>query len=178
MSRVVVTILLLFFSLSGFSQHLGSTDWVTEEDFRVDEAIIVENILWLEENPFATESNDTKAISQYVLDWLTETPYVYVTLDEIFTERIINNKRYKYGDKFLVTYLFGKSAYIIQNPGDKSEVNASTRGVVGMVKVYDELLKVDLKAYNRTLELYRGLYEDGVLEDYVREQLESRGMGS
>ena len=77
---------------SSIAQFLGETGWTTEEEFRSVEERIVENILWLEENPFATDANDTKAISQYVLDWLTETPYISVTLDQIFTDKISNNK--------------------------------------------------------------------------------------
>jgi len=156
---------------------LGESGWVTEEEFRGVEEEILENILWLEENPFATESNDTKAISQYVLDWLTETPYISVTLDQVFTDGITSNKKYKYNDKLLITYLFGKSAYLIQNPQDKSEVNASTRGVIGMVKVYDELIKSDLKAYNRTMETYQDLYTKGNLEEYVQARLAELGIG-
>ena len=176
--KAIITISLIFLPFLGEAQFLGEKGWITEEDFRSVENQIIENIIWLEENPFATETNDTKAISEYVLDWLTETPYVSVTLDEIFTEKIVKNKKYKYWDKFLVTYLFGKSAYVIQNPDENSEVYASVRGVVGMLKVYNELMKVDLKAYNHTLELYRDYYNNGTLESYVRAELESRGMGS
>ena len=178
LNKLIITIVLLTFKTALFAQYLGHTDWSSEDDFRAVEDKIVENIIWLEENPFATDANDTKAISQYVLDWLTETPYLSVTLDQVFTERIDTNKKYKYEDKLLISYLFGKSVYVIQNPEDNSEINASTRGIVGMVKVYNELLKADLKAYNRTMEFYRDLYEQGILEDHVREKLQELGIGS
>jgi hypothetical protein len=176
MYRVLLTTLLLCIAYSSIAQFLGETGWTTEEEFRSVEERIVENILWLEENPFATDANDTKAISQYVLDWLTETPYLSVTLDQIFTDKISNNKKYKYSDKLLITYLFGKSAYVIQKPQDENEVNACTRGVVGMVKVYNELIKSDLKAYNRSLEIYQDLYDQGILEKYVRDKFDELGI--
>ncbi|NNF23124.1 MAG: hypothetical protein HKN67_14385 [Saprospiraceae bacterium] len=174
--RTIFTIFLLFTWVGGSAQFLGETGWDSEEEFRSVEDKIIENIIWLEENPFATESNDTKAITQYVLDWLTETPYVSVTLDEVFTDGVTNNKKYKYADKLVITYLFGKSVYVIQNPEDNSQVNASTRGVIGMVKVYEELIKSDLKAYSRTMETYQNLYQNGNLEEYVRIKLEELGI--
>lgn len=177
MVKIILTISSIFLISGVSAQNLGESGWVTEEEFRGVEEEILENILWLEENPFATESNDTKAISQYVLDWLTETPYISVTLDQVFTDGIASNKKYKYNDKLLITYLFGKSAYVIQNPQDKSEVNASTRGVIGMVKVYEELIKSDLKAYNRTMETYQNLYTEGNLEEYVQARLAELGIG-
>ena len=177
MVKIILTISFIFLISGVSAQYLGESGWVTEDEFRGVEKEILENILWLEENPFATESNDTKAISQYVLDWLTETPYISVTLDQVFTDGIASNKKYKYNDKLLITYLFGKSAYVIQNPQDKSEVNASTRGVIGMVKVYEELIKSDLKAYNRAMETYQNLYANGNLEAYVQARLAELGIG-
>jgi len=177
-SQILTLIVLFLITITCDAQYLGSTDWQSEEDFRADEKKIIDNVLWLEENPFATESNDTKAITEYVLEWLEQTPYISVTLDRIFTERITRSKKYKYGDKFLITYLFGKSLYVIQNPEDKSEINSAVRGVEGMIKVYIELLKADSKAFNRRLEFYKGLYERGGLEEYVRDEFEQRGIGT
>ena len=178
MIKLIFTILFCYIVIASYAQYLGPTDWENEEDFRLVEDKIIEDILWLEENPFATEINDTKAITEYVLEWLKYAPYISVTLDEVFTESITRNKKYKYGDKFLVTYLFGKSVYTLQNPDDGSEVNAAARGVEGMIKVYIELLRTDSKAFNRSLEYYRSLYERGGLTDYVREQFEKRGIGN
>jgi len=178
MRKISITVFLFIVGITiSFGQSIGRTDWISEEDFREDESIIVDNILWLEENPFATEANDTKAISEYVLQWLTEAPHLSVRLDEVFTDGIVK-KKYKYGDKMLVTYLFGKSVYTIENQEESSEVNASVRGLVGMLKVYQELLKVDLKAYNKTLDFYSDMHDKGNLDDYVRNLLESRGFGS
>lgn len=176
--KILTPILLFFISITCDAQSLGSTDWQSEEEFRSVEKTIIDNVLWLEENPFATESNDTKAITEYVLKWLERTPYISVTLDQIFTERITRSKKYKYGDKFLITYLFGKSLYVIQHPEDTSEINAAVRGVEGMIKVYNELLKADSKAFNRSLEYFKSLHERGGLEEYVSEQFEQRGIGT
>ena len=149
--------------------------WETESDFREAEPNVIENIVWLEEHPLATESNDTKAISEYVIQWLSETPYVTVRLDEVFTSTIINDRRYKYADKFRVTYLFGKSLYVMTNPGGDEEALACKRGVEGMVKVYEELLKFDSEAQHDELDKYLRLLGNDQLESYVRDQLEESG---
>jgi hypothetical protein len=149
------------------SQQIGPANWKTESDFRAEEQNVAANILWLEENPIATGQNDTKAITEYVLKWLTDTPYLSITLDAVFLENIVNQRKFKYGEKFRVTYLFGKAIYHIENQDQINEVEASTRGIIGMVKVYNELRKFDPSIRNRTLEKYTKMYSSGRLQSYV-----------
>jgi len=175
MKSTGISILLLIFAGFTHAQHLGPMDWESEQDYRDAEQSVLINILWLEENPFATDENDTKTISNYILKWISETPYISVTLDQVFTAGIVNSKKYKYSDKFQVTYLFGKSLYVIENPDDPNEVEASVRGLAGMVKVYREILKIDSDAKNRNLELYKNLYESERLKEYVASQLKNVG---
>ena len=165
--------LLMIFQVAQ-SQTVGGMTWQSEEDFRAAEPNVIENIVWLEEHPLATESNDTKAISEYVIQWLSETPYVTVRLDEHFTAPIVNDKNYKYADKFRVTYLFGKSLHAMTNPNYEAAV-ACQRGVEGMVKVYEELLKFDSEAQHRELDKFLRLAGNQQLEAYVRDQLEESG---
>lgn len=146
-------------------------NWQTEEDFRSAESSILEKILWLEDNPMATASNDTKSISEYILSWLSNAQYMSVTFDEVFFDGLSNNKKYKFGEKFRVTYLFGKSYYILKQKGDGTEVGASTRGIEGIVKVYQELKKIDPSVKHRTLEKYSRLVKYDKIEAYVENQL-------
>lgn len=173
----MIRILLLFITTSilGFNLHaqeINSQNWLTEEDFRSAENDIKQNIVWLEENPMATVSNDTKAITEYVLNWLTNVPYLSVTYDEVFLEGL-TNKKYKFGEKFRVTYLFGKSYYVITHPEDSvgSEASASARGIEGMVKVYEELIKVDPSVKNKLLDKYSRLVRQEKLYSYTEAQL-------
>ena len=154
------------------AQEITEQNWQTEEDFRLVENNIKQSIIWLEENPIATVSNDTKAITEYVLNWLANSPYVSVTYDEVFLEGL-TNKKYKFGDKFRVTYLFGKSYYVITQPEDSigKEVGASARGIEGMVKVYQELIKVDPSVRHRVLDKYSRLVRQEKLENYIETQL-------
>ena len=172
----MVFLIYLLFSGSLTAQEIGETNWVVESDFRQDEQKIANNITWLEENPFATVSNDTKAITSYVLNWVTKTPYISVTNEEVFTSGIVKNKKYKYGEKFKITYLFGKSIYTIQNQDKPNEVDACIRGLTGMIKVYEELLKQDPKAINRDLNYYRDLFYSDRLKGYVEEKLKISGI--
>ena len=145
--------------------------WQTEKDFRLAESSILEKILWLEENPMATISNDTKSISEDVLYWLSNAKYMSVTFDEVFLEGLSNNKKYKFGEKFRVTYLFGKSYFILTNKGEINEAGASIRGIEGMVKVYQELKKIDPSVKHRVLEKYSRLLKSSKIDDYVESQL-------
>jgi len=169
-----LVVMLICWSTIGYGQFVGDTNWETEEDFRSVEAEVVEDILWLEANPFASEANDTKAISGYVLEWVTNTPYISVTNETVFTESFVS-KKYKYSEKLRVTYLFGKTLYAIENQEDPDEVQASKRGIEGMVQVYEELLRVDKKAQKRELNFYQQLIETDRLEGYVVDELKAAG---
>lgn len=173
----MIRILLLFLTTItiGFNlqaQEITEQNWQTEQDFRSTENNIKQNIIWLEENPLATVSNDTKAITEYVLNWLTYVPYLSVTYDEVFLEGL-TNKKYKFSDKFRVTYLFGKSYYVITHPEDSvgDEAPASARGIEGMVKVYQELLKIDPSFKNKLLDKYSRMVRQEKLERYTETQL-------
>ena len=165
--KPIWTIFFLCLATVVMSQNIGPTDWSTESEFRAEEQNIVANILWLEEYPVATNLNDTKGITEYVLLWLTDTPYLSITLDAVFLDNIVNKKKFKYGEKFRVTYLFGKAFYHIDNQDNINEAEASTRGIIGMVKVYGELQKFDPTIRNRTLEKYSKMHSSGRLTSYV-----------
>jgi len=170
--RIVLTI--FFYSLLSvnlFAQTIGNSTWETIEDFKAEEPIIVRNIIWLENNPIATEQNDTKAMSENIISWLSNTPYISVILDGVFLENLMNNKRFKYAEKFKVTYLFGKSLYIIEHQDDLDEVKASSRGIEGMIKVYKELKQLDSSLSSAVLEKYERLRTKGKLDKYVADRL-------
>lgn len=132
----------------------------------------MEQIVWLENNPLSTTTNDTKATTQFVLSWLSGVPYVTVKYDEVFLANLTNSKKYKFGEKFRITYLFGKAYYLLENPESKDEVKASARGIEGMVTVYNFLKKVDPSAKHKLLEKYSRLVRNAKLESYVRTILE------
>ena len=161
---------LFSFNLQG--QDISNQNWQSDEDFKMAEDNVKQSIVWLEGNPISTASNDTKAISEYILNWLTNVPYLSVTYDEVFLEGL-TNKKYKFGDKFRVTYLFGKSFYVINNPEEDNgyEASASARGIEGMVKVYQELLKIDPSVKHKTLDRYSRLHRQDKLNTYTESQL-------
>ena len=152
-------------------QQIGPTGWLSEADFKAQENLMVENILWLEDNPIATNQNDTKAISEFVLLWLTENPYLSITFDEVFLENIVDRKNFKYGEKFRITYLFGKAVYHIEHQDDVDEIEARVRGIEGMVNVYLELQKFDPSIRNKMLDRYAKLYKSDRLISYVESAL-------
>jgi len=171
--RFVILSFFILSILTAYAQQVNNTSWATIEEFKAEEPVIIKNIVWLENNPIATDQNDTKALSENIINWLSNAPYLSVTLDRFFLENLINNKRFKYAEKFRVTYLFGKSLYIIQHQDNLDEVKASARGIEGMVTVYKELKQVDSSLTNFQLEKYVRLSSKGKLEKYVRGRLAS-----
>ena len=172
MYRGILIILFLFIQVICSAQQVNDQTWESEEDYRKDENVILEDILWLENNPLATATNDTKAITGYVLNWLTGTPYISVTYDEIFLSGLTNSKKYKFGEKFRVTYLLGKAYYLIQHQDKPDEARACARGIEGMVKVYTELKKVDPSVRYSLLEKYTRLSKRDRTLSYVQTMLE------
>lgn len=173
MRTLFIVFFLITIYLPGVAQTVGNLSWETIDEFKAEEPNIVKNIVWLENNPIATEQNDTKALSEYIISWLSNTPYLKVVLDGVFLESLMNNKQFKYAEKFKVTYLFGKSLYIIEHQDNPDEISASTRGVEGMVTLYKELKLVDPSLRNSVLEKYTRLSQKGKLESYVRDKLSS-----
>lgn len=173
MIRIGIFVLLILFA--GITLQAQNTDddhnWKSEDDFRNAEQAVLKKIVWLEENPIATASNDTKSLSEYVLNWLSNSPYMSVTFDEVFLEGLSNTKKYKFGEKFRVTYLFGKSYFILTHPDEDNEAAASSRGIEGMVKVYQELKKVDPSVKHRILEKYSRMVNSNKIETYAQTQL-------
>ncbi len=170
--RIIIFIAIISFgSISLFAQKVNKDSWDTLDDFKAEEPFIIKNIIWLEKNPIATEQNDTKALSENIINWLSNTTYISVILDGVFLESLMNNKRFKYAEKFKVTYLFGKSLYIIQNQNAHNEVKASTRGIIGMIRVYDELKLLDPSLSNSILEKYKRLNSKDKLEKFVADRL-------
>lgn len=167
-------LLLVFLLIAGSvtSQTLTDQDWSTEDDFRAIEPVVLENIIWLENHPLATSENDTRALTAYVLNWISKVPYLEVEYNELFISQLSNSKRYKFGEKFRVTYLLGKSYYLIDNQGDTDEAKASARGIEGMVAVYGELLKTDPSVKNSLLEKYSRLVKKDKTVEYTQSMLE------
>lgn len=173
----MIRLFLLIITTSIIGLHLQAQDisvqnWQTEKDYRLAENNVKQSIIWLEENPLATTSNDTKAITEYILKWLANAPYISVTYDEVFLEGL-TNKKYKFSDKFRITYLFGKSYYAISHPEatDGDVARASARGIEGMVRVYQELIKIDPSVKHRILEKYSKLSRQQKLNTYAETQL-------
>lgn len=176
MKKLMIVLLMTCFFSQSNAQFIGNTDWETDQEFRDVEEKISNNILWLEQNPFASETNNTKAITSFVLDWVSNVPYILVNNDNLFTESILNSKKYKYAEKFRITYLFGKTYYTIQNQDDPNESEATIRGLIGMINVYEEVLKVDKSVQHRDLENYRQLYYSEQLSSYVKTRLKVSGI--
>lgn len=170
--RKILLLLLILCSGILHGQQLSEQNWSSEEDFRKDESLVLENIVWLENHPLATASNDTKALTEYVLNWLAGTPYISVTYDEIFFSNLTNSKKYKFGEKFRVTYLLGKSYYLIENQAQPIEAKACARGIEGMVAVYSELKKVDPSVRHSLLEKYSRLAKKNKLLAFTESMLE------
>ena len=171
MQLLLISLIYIVFSTSVQAQVVRNTSWNSIEEFKAEEPNIVKNIIWLENNPTGTNQNDTKGLSENIISWLSNTPYLTVVLDGFFLENLMNNKRFKYAEKFKVTYLFGKSLYIIEHQDDWDEVQASLRGIEGMIMVYKELKKLDSSLKNSTLEKYSKMRNNGKLESYVKQRL-------
>lgn len=169
-SLLVLTLIIIPGWLS--AQQLTSQDWQTENDYREVEDIVLKNILWLESNPLSMANNDTKSLTTYVLNWLSGTPYVAVKYDEIFLSHLTDSKKYKFGEKFRITYLFGKAYYLVTNQSAPSEIESCVRGIEGMVTVYEELKKIDPEVRHARLEKYSRLAARGKLSTYVAIRLE------
>ena len=172
--RVISLALIVFISSGALAQSLPEQNWQVEEDFRRDESIVKENIIWLENNPLATATNDTKSLTEFVLAWIAEVPYISVTYDEMFLNNLTNSKKYRFGEKFRITYLLGKSYYVIDHQDDIDEAQACARGIEGMVIVYNELKKFDPSVKHALLEKYSRLVRKNKTAVYTQSIIDKK----
>lgn len=166
------TVYLIFFTFLptvALTQNIPEPpNWETEEDYKRVEDAIVENILWLEENPITKDDEKAKLVYEYVLRWLVDCTYIIVEVEGDFITPIDTN--YKYNSTMTVAYMLGKGLYAIREI-DQNRIDAVKRGVLGMIYTYNSILKSDVEAKNETLEKYKNLYGEGLLRNYIEENL-------
>jgi hypothetical protein len=169
---LIVGVILLAYNTSYSQDISGDQNWKSAKDFRKVEDKIIKNILWLESNPNIENDNNTKAVAAYVLKWLIDCPYITVNIDVDFTAEITSSS-YEYASNISIAFMFGKALYAIENQDNKSnDLDATVRGIVGMVNVYKAIktAKGDA-ANNESLEKLKKLNDEGKLKEYVENKL-------
>lgn len=168
-SIIFAFVFLIFVSSICFSQTDSLLmDWKTKEDFQKSEVNVQKFILWLEYNSPASDTALRKSVSSYVLAWLVGCPYVSISIDGNFT---LIKTNYKYEPQMLAAYMFGIGYYLIEHKDEKQDVKAIYRGIIGMLNLYETILKVEPDMTNNMLDKYKKLESKGELKKYIEDKL-------
>jgi hypothetical protein len=134
-----------------------------KKDYTKYDADVIACVNWLERTPLDKELEKRTAANAFVIKWLSGTPDVAVSLNsEIVT---------KYTDKnpqLLVLFLGGWSRYALQNNYSQDQLKGYYEGFKSMILVYRKGIAIKK---DRALEHLIKVYDEGKLEDWIKENI-------
>lgn len=133
----------------------------TAEDFKKYEPDILKCIEYMENAPVNDTSNSRKKINSFLLEWLTDVPYIHITVNSAVMKLTNENAG------FLLIFLGGWAKYSILNPDDKEMVNGYLAGIESILNSYRNGKGVNED--KAVLELIK-IQENGKLREWVVQQ--------
>jgi hypothetical protein len=130
----------------------------TEADFKKYESDILKCIDYLENAPVNDLSNNRKKINSFLLDWLSDVPYVHITINGSVLDLCKEN------GNFLIIFMGGWTKYVLLNSEDQNEKNGYFAGIETILDVYRKGNGV--KPDEKIVELIK-IQDEGKLMDWV-----------
>jgi len=119
----------------------SSIETINPNEFILFEPIMLSNVSFAEENPFAEEFGP---VSQFVSVWTSNCPYLVGQMKIDVTNYTVEWTRldgYKYQHLMTANFFLGKCAYLIENKGKKFDLAQSEyRAAESMIKGYQAIL--------------------------------------
>ena len=167
MTTKLLTIIacIVFFTAKAFSQQfeVPNATLNTKEDYVKYEKEVIAAVNWLETTPLGNEDDKRKLASAFVLQWITGSPTVTVSVGG---DLLL--KTTKKNPELLILFMGAYTRYSLQNNYDTSRVNGYIAGAKSMVALYKLGGKVKK---DKVMDEMVKAVDDGKLEDYVKEKL-------
>ena len=147
-----------------------SFEAINADEFILFEPIMLSNINFLEQNPFAEELS---VLSQFVTIWTSNCPYLGGQLNLDISNYTVDwtrlEKTYKYSSLMTVYFVIGKCAYLIENKGKKYELAKSEyRATESMIKAYKIIIANEANAQNEKMNELTKKYDKKQLELFIQ----------
>ncbi|HMC01805.1 MAG TPA: hypothetical protein VKN14_12285 [Flavobacteriaceae bacterium] len=165
MKKNLSIFLFFLFTLSLTAQNFDvPKDYSFEkaEDYSKQRNNIVKAVTWLENTPIGQETEKRKEVSAYLMQWLTGTPDVTISLNtEVITFMDCAD--------CLMVFMGSWAKYAITNKDYKNELKASIAGIESVIKLYENNKSVIKK--NKAIEKYIRLKDKGKLENDIKSKI-------
>ena len=132
------------------------------EDFRRYESDILRCIEYLEQAPVNDLSDNRRRINSFLLEWLTDVPYVQVRINSAVMDLCRENTN------FLIIFMGGWVKYSLSHSDDNEIVNGYLAGIESILRVYQRGNGV---IEDSRIEGLIVIQRNGKLRDWVLEQL-------
>jgi hypothetical protein len=118
----------------------------------------------LEEDPLGKDAKDNR---QWVIQWIVDIPDITVTECDDFFGKIPKTPR-GHMREIVSQMVISMAAYMIEHPDKvKDEQAVATAGLLGSLKTYQSILKVDPEARWPYVDKVVQMRDQGKLDDYV-----------
>jgi len=147
----------------------SSIETINPDEFKLFEPIMLSNVSFVEQNPFAQELGP---VSQFVSIWTSNNPHlggkVEIDVTNYMLEWTILGDTYKHTALMAAYYYLGKCAYLIENKGKKFDaVQSDYRATESMIRGYQAILLQE-DAENDKLNVLREKYNQKTLLKFIR----------
>lgn len=144
-------------------------DYETNEEFKLSEPLIKNNITFLQT---CTDPNNFSINYAYTLIWLSNCPYIgkfAINTTKFMVDYVTEiEKSYKYSSEMTKMYILGLGSYLLDNKG---KINSLSKfhesGAVCMLNYYKTLQNIDAKEKSKKLESLLDLQKDGKLLNFI-----------
>lgn len=162
MKKLLLAILLMFSSLSCFSQNFEVPVYQIQspEDCDKYNNDVLKGIDWLVNTPPNKEQRKQLETMQFLLKWMTDTKAVSLTINSNIVNFIDKNK------DFLMIYMCGCTKYALGNNIKDNQVEMSYAGIELCIDYYNRYSRLLEK--DKNLEKYIKMKYNGTLRDYIR----------
>jgi len=165
MKTNVFILSLLFFVITLSAQEFEvPKDYSFEktEDYNNQRNNVIKAIDWLENTPINKETEKRKEVSTFLMQWLTGTPDVSISLNaEVITFMDCTD--------CLMVFMGSWAKYALENKDYKNELKGSIAGIESVIKLYKNN-KNAIGKY-KAIEKYMKLQEKGKLENDIKSKI-------
>ncbi|WP_299339393.1 hypothetical protein [uncultured Psychroserpens sp.] len=161
--------ILLLWSLSFQAQEFNIPDnysLTSEADYKKHQQDALDAINWLENTPLNEQESKRKNVSAFVMQWLTGTPTVTISVSAYIVEVAEKNP------DLLLTFLAGWAKHAIENSRKLNEMEGNVAGMKSVLKVYENNKDSGIKK-DRALEKLLKKKSDKDLEKWITKKLNS-----
>jgi len=164
-TKLLLLIVCMLAAYSSFSQQFEVPQNVqlqTKEDFVKYEKDVITATNWLEAVPIGTDDGKRKLVSAFILQWITGSPTVTISVNTFATKLADKNP------ELVILFMASYTRHALQNNYDTSMINGYVAGVKSVVNLYK--LGGKVKKDKFVLEAVKAS-DDGKLEDWIKSHM-------